>query len=458
MRNTILLLSACMLFSCTDKLDLKPKSSIVLVKTAKDLELILDNTDVMNTTPALPQLSADEYFIPDVEEWQAQYWATSRNAAVWEKDIYEGLTNIPDWKLPFEAIFYCNSVLDILAQQQIDNDAERKILKGWALFGRAYATYTLTSIFAKSYNSATASEDLGVPLKLSSDIEKIVQRSTVQETFNQIIKDAMDASELLQQDVIKGKRTRPSKAAANAFLARVYLSMRNYEQAELYADKTLALYAKLIDYNTLSTTAQSAFTFDSEETIYFSQQSLDYGELAGTRTSYGIVPELIALYHPSDLRLPIYFRKNTLGNYCVKGINSLSAAPFTGLGTDEIYLIKAECLARRGQTLPSMTLLNKLLQTRWNPNATIPAKSYEDLTAPNAETALELVLLERRKALIWRNLRWSDLKRLNLEGRNITITRKIGTKTYSLEPNSAKYVLPIPDDEIGLSGIQQNTR
>jgi len=55
-----------------------------------------------------------------------------------------------------------------------------------------------------------------------------------------------------------------------------------------------------------------------------------------------------------------------------------------------------------------------------------------------------------------RTLRYTDLKRLNKEGANITLTRFIKGQTYTLLPNDPRYALPIPDDVIQVSGMPQN--
>lgn len=459
MKKIILIICISIVVSCKEKLDLKPNSAIIVPTTASDLELLLDNTDVINYTPAFPQLSADEYFIPDYSTWQAIYYNTEKNASIWQEKIYAGETNIEEWQWPYRSIFYCNNVLDILNKVDISTDNRKKIIKGRALFARAYAFYNLASVFCKGYNANTASTDLGLPLKLTAGIDEILQRSTIQQTYDQIVKDALESSFLLQDHIEVGKRTRPSKTAAFALLSRVYLSMRKYEEAGLYAGKSLELHAKLTDFNTLDPSS-NPFNFDSEEIIYFTQQNPKYYGLtfAELTSSYGIEPNLLNLYATSDLRRSLYFQQNVLGNYNMKPVNNISGLPFTGLATDEIYLIKAESLARNGDISQSMELLNKLLRTRWNPNATSPAMPYQNISASNIEDALEKILIERRRALIWRGIRWTDLKRLNLENRGITITRQLGDKSYSLDPNSTRYTLPIPDDEIELSGIQQNIR
>ncbi|WEK17847.1 MAG: RagB/SusD family nutrient uptake outer membrane protein [Candidatus Pedobacter colombiensis] len=459
MKKMMMILVIFAVLGCTKKLDLKPDSLIVVPKSAKDLQLILDNTDVMNVTPNIGHVSADEYFFSSLQAWQSLYSPVTRAASVWQKDIYAGVTQVSDWIRPYSTIYYSNTVLDILASQDISNDNEKRVLKGWALFARAYAYYNLVSLFSKAYDPLSASQDLGVPLKLNANIDEILQRSTLEQCYNQIILDAKAAGDLLQQDIISNKRSRPSKVAAYALLARVYLNMGKFTEAEAYADKTLSLYSTLTDYNLISKTADFGLSFNSEEIIYLTSQYPDYDELnPGLETAYGIVPELINLYNPSDLRLPIYFQKNTLGNYNIRSVYTGSSTLFSGLATDEIYLIKAECLARRGETLQSMSYLNQLGIKRWNPNATSPSKPYENLIANTPEIALDKVLIERRKALVFRGIRWTDLKRLNVEGRNITITRKLDDQIFTLEPNSPRYVLPIPDDEVALSGVAQNVR
>jgi hypothetical protein len=83
---------------------------------------------------------------------------------------------------------------------------------------------------------------------------------------------------------------------------------------------------------------------------------------------------------------------------------------------------------------------------------------FVPFTANNTSEALNLVLQERRKETPFRGLRWIDLRRLNNEGANITLTRKVKGQVYTLPPNDPRYVLPIPPDVINLTGIVQNER
>jgi hypothetical protein len=64
------------------------------------------------------------------------------------------------------------------------------------------------------------------------------------------------------------------------------------------------------------------------------------------------------------------------------------------------------------------------------------------------DEALKKVLIERRKELVWRaGLRWDDIRRLNKEGANISLRRKLGNETYVLKAGSPQFAFPIPINE-----------
>lgn len=444
-------LSAC---RKSDFLNVKPATNILKPTTLTDFQNLLDNTTFLNQTGGLAQLSADEYEV-SYANWQTGS-ATERNAYIWAKDIYGGDAGIADWNQLYQGIFYANAVLDGLAKSDSAGTSEGQYIKGWALFTRAYAFYDLTRTFCKPYNANTSATDPGIPLRLSSGIDYLKQRATLQQSFDQIFNDLTTAAILLPAARPSANLNRPSKIAVYALLARIYLDMRNYTQAESYADQCLDLYSTLIDYNIVSTTARTPFSTTNDELIYNTKQVTAYGLFTPTNSSsLGKIPaNIIGLYNPNDLRLSLYFSQSGDSTfYRKRGYYGQGNYSFTGLATDEVYLIKAECLARRGQTNAAMDKLNQLLVKRYNNSS-----AYVPITVNSAPDALDTVLLERRKELMWRGLRWYDLKRLNMEGANLTLTRILNGVTYTLPPNDPRYVLPIPDDEIALSGIQQNPR
>jgi hypothetical protein len=91
---------------------------------------------------------------------------------------------------------------------------------------------------------------------------------------------------------------------------------------------------------------------------------------------------------------------------------------------------------------------------RWSNNG-----SWAPFTASNSTEALNLILEERRKELVFRGLRWTDLRRLNKQGYNITLKRVLDGKTHILSPGDDRWVFPIPPDVIDANpGMRQNPR
>ncbi|KQM68208.1 hypothetical protein ASE74_24205 [Pedobacter sp. Leaf216] len=69
---------------------------------------------------------------------------------------------------------------------------------------------------------------------------------------------------------------------------------------------------------------------------------------------------------------------------------------------------------------------------------------------------LEQILLEGRKELLLRGLRWIDVKRLNKEGAGISFTRTSKGIVYNLLANSTGFTLPIPEQVVELANLPQN--
>lgn len=448
------LLIACFLFTGCKKefLNKKPSSAILSPTSLDDLNGLLERVLVFNRTGVLPQISADEYSIISDQAYNSLNNATQRNAYIWAKDIYQG-ESANDWDNLFRQIFVANNVLEIIDNGRFENSKNKDITKGWALFNRAYAYYDLALNFCPVYNEQSLNTDLGLPIRLKPGVEYIVQRSSLKVTFDQILKDLDQAGALLNPFVPELNRNRPSKAAVYALKSRIYLYQGKYDYAETYVDSALTYHNRLINYNTVSQTSTTPFGYNAEEVIYQSQQGTVY-TISGydNQLSIDINPELIKLYQADDLRKAIFYRLNASGKYNMKRGYVGGTAPFTGLAVDELYLIKAECLARLGQPVQAMDWLNRLLINRFKTGSFIP------LSASTPEEALKLILAERQKELVWRSARWPDLKRQNRDGANINLSRTINGTNHTLPANDQRWVFPIPDQEIASSGIIQNSR
>jgi starch-binding outer membrane protein, SusD/RagB family len=452
----ILVITIVEIASCNKKefLEAIPDTNLFIPTTLDDCQALLDNDIVMNETPVLGEVSADNFYMPN-SYWQTLI-ATEKNTYVWLSQTFEGLAgNIADWNPPYRQVFYSNIILEALGKLIVtpENENRWKAIKGAALFARAHAFYQVAQIFAPTYISNNSGKTLGIPLRLTAGVDEKSIRSTLQETYDRIIFDLLEASKLLPTEFPFNNRNRSSRPAAFALLARVYLSMDNYAAAKYNADSCLSLYNTLINYDTLNSQALVPFTKFNTETIYQSQ-FITGNVLRGLSLPNCIIDStLYRSYAVNDLRSTIFFRTHpTSGNLNPKGSYTGTNQLFTGLATDEVYLIRAECEARLGNTQAAMNDLNRLLTKRWKTNTFVP------LSAPNADSALRVILIERRKELPFRGLRWTDLRRLNKAGANITLTRKLGNQIYELKPNDLRYTLLIPPDVIALSGIQQNPR
>ncbi|HEX6431288.1 MAG TPA: RagB/SusD family nutrient uptake outer membrane protein, partial [Niastella sp.] len=111
-----------------------------------------------------------------------------------------------------------------------------------------------------------------------------------------------------------------------------------------------------------------------------------------------------------------------------------------GPSVPEMILIKAEALARKGEINGALTKINTLRQSRFT------TANYTPVTATTANEALVKVIKERQREFFCRGQRWFDMRRLKNDPLfTYTITRKFRGTTYTLEPNSNRYVFPISD-------------
>ncbi len=465
---SILALAVCWQ-ACSKKafLDAKPTTNLLVPTQLSDFQALLDNTSVFGFVPTLGEASADNYFFASYTYWNNRD-TREKNAYIWAPDIFDGQGGQLDWNTPYQQVYYANVVLDGLGSKpEQDSVAVWEALEGSALFLRAFAFYNVAQVFAPVYDQGTSAVDSGIPLRLHSDINLLSRRATVAQTYQQIINDLDSAEMFLPTIVPNSYRNRPGRIAAQALLARVYLSMRNYQMARAYADSALQFYDSLLDYNGLdSSLLTSPFSALNAEVLY-QASFLGYGQftsvvypmvLYGFSSSTRIDTILIRSYDPNDLRRNYYYRYNPPSASSLRFSYNGSQYPFGGLATDELYLIRAECAARALDGASAMKDINTLLAKRWRAGT---FTSYS--TAVSAQEALDTVLVERRKELAFRGLRWTDLRRFNADGAGITLTRSLTDSnniphTYSLLPNSDLWVLPIPPDVISLGEISQNPR
>lgn len=429
-------------FSCSKStyLDSRYDYSLVIPSSLDDLRQLLDNARVMNgingfgAIPVLSEVASDDYYLTD--EVFDRRTEQCKKLYLWDSAPFSGTGEILDWAYPYRAVYYANTVLEHLGKVPATDPALADELRGSALFHRSFAFYHLAQVFAPPYAEHHLSET-AIYLRQGSDINEPLRLASVQETYGRILADLEASTPLLPLSATY--KTRPSRAAAYALLARIHVSMRSYPEALAYADSCLALTDVLMDYNDLVPQATFPVPRFNAEVIFHSMMNFRH---AGQETIHAFGNTMVDAglyneYQVHDLRKDVFFRPYGDG-FTFGGSYDGTQYLFGGLATDEVYLIRAECLARAGRWQEGMGVLNALLETRYE------RETYSPLVAGSKESALESVLMERRKQLVFRGVRWSDLRRFHLEGMPQALSRRIGDANHPLPDNRQPFTFPHP--------------
>lgn len=432
--------------------DVKSDKSISTPVTLEELQALLDNPLAFNGfSPIIGENASDYHFFRASNVNRLNN--VEKNSFTWSKDWVN--VRVPDWSQGiaeggYGRIFQSNLILEVLQKiNRNENPALYDDIKGQALFQRARSYFELSQLFVPLIDNSNKESKFGLPIRIESDVSIRSNRSTVGETYDFILKDLNESLPLLPN--LPKIRTRASRCAVFALLARYYLAMEKYSDARINALNSLNLYGELMKYSELDYTSNTnPIQVYNKEVIFYSYA---YGGIGFTMARINIDSNLYKSYAVDDLRKSVFFRFDSnsglvsfKGSYSGRGYDYF----FSGLATDELYLIVSECDARLGNLVNAMKNLNLLLRTRW-------LSGFSEIETGNAEETLRLILNERKKELVFRGVRWSDLRRLNRDPRFAqTFTRNYGGKTFTLEPNSFKYTFPIPDDVIQLSDIKQS--
>lgn len=447
-------LTVLLSMSCQKFLDVKSDQSLVIPQKLDDLQAILDGVNFINAGfyPSFAEISSDDYYLED-----NNYLGVSeleRSLYRWDPYPFYDLGEMNgQWGNPYGAVMRMNLVLEELKKLEDESVVRSAQIRATARFLRAFSFQLLADVFSVPFQIGGSNEGLGIALRTSTDVEVKTQRSTVKETYDFIINELQASIDDLPYET--AFQSQPTKKAAHALLARTYLIMGEYDQA---LEQTTAIFKKdlpLMNYGDLSKTSSIPIHNKNEEIIFY---AYSFGRPILHPSRAIVSPELINLYEPQDLRLSILFndqsgRKSFKGGYHGQATNSF----FSGLANDEVYLIHAECLARLGRVKEAMVYLNQLRAKRFEANNFVPV-DLGDRTE-----ALRYILDERRRELLFRGLRWSDLRRLNQQPEFSKVLRRSvkrdGTVVqYELPPNDLRYTATIPQQVIALTSMPQTPR
>lgn len=347
------------------------------------------------------------------------------------------------WSDFYRYINVVNTAIEGLNNSQTLTDGVKQQLIGESLFVRAFLHFYLVNL----YDS--------VPLVTTSDyrVNNVIARSAPELVYKQIIDDLNDAISRLSENYLAADvrattsdRVRPTKWAAEALLARVYLYHKDYADAVTHASNVINR-SDLFDTTNLS----DVFLSSSKEAIWQlapitpDMNTLDGNLFILTDGPYYGNPvycssDLINAFEPGDLRRAEWIDSiitDAVYYFPFKYKIAAGGPPVeytTVLRLGELYLIRAEANANMGSFSAANDDLN-VVRTR----ARLPLATYS-----NKEDFQQGILHERQVELFteWGH-RWLDLKRTGTV--NAVMSVACTGKGGVWKSTSSLYPLPITD-------------
>ncbi|WP_335965126.1 RagB/SusD family nutrient uptake outer membrane protein [Galbibacter sp. PAP.153] len=356
--------------------------------------------------------------------------------------------NLRIWSSAYNIIYMCNAVVDGLNRYSGVSQALKVQLIGEVQFVRAFVYFYLVNMYGE------------VPLVQSTDYREnaTASRAAVEEVYDAIVADLESAISVLGESYEDEQygRLRPNKFVATALLARVYLFLENWEQAEALSSIVIN---NSDDYGLLSNLddvflansrgaiwqitpagggALSTVTNEAEKFILMSNPMLS------SQTPVVLSPDLISSFEEGDLRLanwigaystddelfyyPYKYKKNRASEVAVTEYSMV-------LRLAEQYLIRAEARIHQGKLMEAIDDLDKV---RGRANLELLSGSIPGI---DEGALLDSINIERRRELFteWGH-RWFDLKRMGL------VNNVLSPSKPSWDNTDVLY--PIPEEEV----------
>jgi starch-binding outer membrane protein, SusD/RagB family len=208
------------------------------------------------------------------------------------------------WTPSYSTIYGCNAVIEGLENTNNVDDSTKSELTGEAEFVRAFANFYLVNLFG----------DPALVTTTNYQKTDLSPNSSSAAVYAAIVADLKDAITKLHADYSagKGQRVVPNKWAATALLARVYLYMNDWSDAEKLASSVINN-TGLYQLSPLGGTGQ-VFSTNSTEAIWQLQQSN-----APNSTFENATPEGYALIPGSATGEPFLYLTASLLNAFEKG-------------------------------------------------------------------------------------------------------------------------------------------
>ena len=412
------------------------------------------------------------------------YELTAEHVATYPRNLWAA-----GWSIVTEAnnIIYYGRKLKDTGRYPIAS--ERAIIDrviAQAYFGRAFAHFCLCNAYAWPYNYTADHSHLGVPvMDHVPGFNDKVERKSVKDVYNRIFTDLERARELFRSSATLNPAAAPSYCqidaisdcyhisdiACEALLARIYLYMEDWENAEKCA-KNVMDKVPLTPYEGYVKMFRNSQDYSAEEAIlrmnsFSSSSSMGSFYNPTNNTKFIPEPSVYDLFEDDDVRktlltyVPlttedIYAPGLTFKGVCKYAYDRTITDPDKKvsdcfvLRSSEMYLIHAEAAVKgRGDTATAEDDIKALEGRARN----IPASSVS-LSWSGEDGMLSLIELERKKELCFEGHRFFDILRCRQDlNRPATSLSKMKHLKYP----DYRFILPIDRMECQYNEyIQQN--
>lgn len=451
------------LLSCNKNfLEIVPQGNQVAVTTG-DYDLLMNNSNFYidkygGVGLYEAQLMGDEAAASGTYFSQVNVY--SSRLFRWDAVIYPEAEFTPQFLSNMVAYLYTfNKVINEVMNATDGTTNQKEMLRAEAKASRAWVNFQLVNYYAKPYLAATATTDPGFPVIEQADVTTVsYNRSTVQASYDFIIKDLKEAIEVLP--VTPRIQTRFSKPAAEGLLGKVYLFMGRYSDALPLLNNAFADLAsgKVHLYNYNETLAPGGafmpvdatygpagpgnnfndFTEDIISKIFYNNPQSSF-----SLSNAGLVlaPHAAALFDARDLRLKFYTGNGVDGSPDATGLLRKYGVTYSryGLQLAELYLLRAECKARLNDLAGAVTDLESLRLNRMPADAVaVPAA-----VAGDQHALISFVIEERIREFALEGYRWFDMRRLSVDP--LFAGTRFSHTLYNVDGTTTTYTLEQPN-------------
>lgn len=428
----LLLLTAAALTSCDSFLDITPTGKVI-AKTGEEYRALLTNEYKYFPKDRYMTVLRTDELLMDKRRSNSTDLDAYLDLWRWKDENPSPTTSYFSWRNYYHTIYIANYIIEHRGEISNATRDEVNQLVGESYMLRAYAHFLLVNLYAEPYTHCQPATTRGVPMQLTADVNAVPGSSSVEAIYQQVLSDIAEAEKYLNVETWEaGLNYRFNKISAQAFRARTYLYMGEWQKAFDAAKEVIEAHGDLENMNSSTTLPNS---YKSVENIV-ALEKFDSNLFTVINMPD---PDFIAIYRTGDQRRTKFYKRVTTSTYSLqKGGNDALSSSFRSA---EAYLIAAECAARLGQTTEAVdTYLMPLLQKRLNADALSAAN---DLMANMTQDELIAEILdERARELAFEGHRWYDLRRTTQP----QLTHTYDDEEFTLTPE--KYTLRFPTEAV----------